>query len=89
MIDTLINRKFKTIQQDKLRGFATSFMANFIQDYFHNLKKSKEQVKRFKKMEGFQGVERNNLTKRAIIISNTDKENPTLTGAVSKKLRLT
>ena len=33
-----VTRKFKTIQQDKLRGFCTSFLANFLQDYFHNRK---------------------------------------------------
>ena len=44
-----VTRKAKTIQQDRMRGFFTSFLANFLQDYFHNLKKAKDQEKRFKK----------------------------------------
>ena len=64
----MFNRKFKTIQADKMRSFATSFMANFLQDYFHNLKKTKEQEARFTKMEGFSEIKRDPLTKRAVVI---------------------
>ena len=34
-------RKSKTVQQDKLRAFETCFLANMLQDYFHNLEKHK------------------------------------------------
>ena len=34
-------RKSKTIQQDKLRSFESSFLANMLQDFFHNLEKHK------------------------------------------------
>ena len=34
-------RKSKTIQQDKLRSLATCFLANILQDYYHNLAKHK------------------------------------------------
>lgn len=67
-ITAFLNRKSKTIQQDKLRGFPTSFLANFLQDYFHNLKKCKEQEKKFKKMPGFVEIQRDVSTKRANII---------------------
>ena len=76
-------RKSKTIQQDKLRGMATCFLANLLQDYYHNLAKHnvralilfrwkfyyciKDQVKRFEKMENFQEVQRDQLTHRATI----------------------
>ena len=30
-------RKSKTIQQDKLRSLSTCFLANILQDYYHNL----------------------------------------------------
>ena len=33
-------RKNKTIQQDKMRSLETCFLANMLQDYFHNLKKN-------------------------------------------------
>jgi hypothetical protein len=84
--DTLSKRKYKTIQQDKMRGFGTSFLANFLQDYFHNLKKAKEQESRFKKIEGFSRVERDSLTKRAEIVTNPVET--AMAGNVSKKLRL-
>ena len=29
-------RKFKTIQADKLRSFETCYLANMLQDFFHN-----------------------------------------------------
>ena len=58
-------------------------MANFLQDYFRNLKKAKEQEARYKKIDGFVRIERDALTKRAIIICQTDA-----TGNVSKKSRL-
>ena len=81
-------RKFKTIQQDKLRGFPISFLANFLQDYFHNLKKCKEQEKRFKKVEGFIDTKRDPLTKRALIILK-DKEDDSASGSKkSKKAKL-
>ena len=34
-------RKFRTIQQDRMRSFETGFLANYIQDYSHNSKKLK------------------------------------------------
>ena len=37
-------RKSKTVQQDKLRSFETSFLANMLQDFFHNLEKHKVKV---------------------------------------------
>ena len=68
---TLISyRKYKTIQQDKMRGFNISYMTNFLQDYFHNLKKAKDQERRFKKVTGFIGMERDSLTKRTRLITN-------------------
>ena len=76
-------RKNKTIQQDKLRALQTCFLANLLQDYYHNLAKHnvranailietllfciKDQLKRFEKMENFQGVDRDPLTHRADI----------------------
>ena len=38
-------RKSKTIQQDKLRSLPTCFLANMLQDYYHNLEKHKVNVK--------------------------------------------
>ena len=67
-----VTRKAKTIQQDRMRGFSTSFLANFLQDYFHNLKKAKDQEKRFKKMDGFVEIQRDSLTGRAIVIDNKE-----------------
>ena len=64
-----VTRKYKTIQQDKMRGFNTSYMANFLQDYFHNLKKAKDQERRFKKVAGFIGMERDSLTKRTCLVT--------------------
>ena len=52
-----------------MRGFNTSYMANFLQDYFINLKKVKEQERRFKKVGGFLRIERDNLTKRTRIVT--------------------
>lgn len=86
-----ITRKYKTIQQDRLRGFATSFLANFLQDYFHNLKKTKEQEARFRKIEGFSCVERDDLTKRAVIKfreDTRDTEGLGMVGNSHRKLRL-
>ena len=34
-------RKSKTVQQDKLRALPTCFLANMLQDYYHNLAKHK------------------------------------------------
>ena len=34
-------RKNKTIQQDKLRSLQTCYLANILQDYYHNLGKHK------------------------------------------------
>ena len=34
-------RRSKTIQQDKLRSLQTCFLANLLQDYYHNLSKYK------------------------------------------------
>ena len=34
-------RKSKTIQQDKLRSLPTCYLANMLQDYFHNSVKHK------------------------------------------------
>ena len=69
-----VTRKFKTIQKDKLRGFPTSFLANSLQDYFHNLKKCKDKEKKFKKMVGFVEIKRDKLTKRAIIITQDENK---------------
>ena len=34
-------RKSKTVMQDKLRSFECSYLANMLQDYWHNLEKHK------------------------------------------------
>ena len=34
-------RKSKTVQADKMRSFQTCFLANMLQDYFHNHAKHK------------------------------------------------
>ena len=78
-----VTRKAKTIQQDRMRGFFTSFLANFLQDYFHNLKKAKDQEKRFKKMDGFVQIKRDSLTGRAIVIDNME---PSGSGSKRQKL---
>ena len=68
-------RKFKTIQQDRLRGLPACYLANFLQDFFHNLKKTQEQVKQFQKMEGVSKITRNLLTKRVQLkIVNEDED---------------
>ena len=37
-------RKFKTIQADKLRSIESCFLANRLQDFFHNLEKNKVNI---------------------------------------------
>ena len=75
-------RKSKTIQQDRLRGFCTSFLANFLQDYFHNLKRAKDQERRFMKMGGAVEVRRDPLTRRVIMVDDKGLEEE---GGSSKK----
>ena len=52
---------------DRFRGFPTAYLANFLNDYFHNLKKIKEQEARFHQIPDFLSLERDSLTKRAVI----------------------
>jgi len=60
-------RKNKTIQADKLRSFETSYLANMLQDYFHNLSKYQEQVSKIRKMANFLCIERHELTHRGVV----------------------
>ena len=39
-------RKNKTVQQDKMRSLPTCFLANMLQDYYHNLGKHKVNSKK-------------------------------------------
>ena len=75
-------RKSKTVQQDKLRSLPTCYLANMLQDYFHNSVKHKvdsycftdvmvsyfkEQIRRYQAMKGFKCVTRDELTHRGIL----------------------
>ena len=47
------------IQQDKLRSFESSFLANYIGDFNHNKRRFEENMKKVKKE--FSNVKRDNL----------------------------
>ena len=75
-------RKSKTVHQDKLRSLPTCYLANMLQDYFHNSVKHKvctfcykdvidpyfkEQLRRYEAMKGFKCVTRDELTHSGIV----------------------
>ena len=50
LLESLQNvRKHRMIQQDKLRSFETSFLANYIGDFNHNMRRYEESLKKIER----------------------------------------
>ena len=57
-------RKFRSIQQDRMRSFEIAFLANFILDFYQNEKRYQAQLATLMKKEGFVCITRDELTMR-------------------------